>query len=78
MKMTVEDTLQSKHGDYGKFGVGVTSEGVKKNLIPLFYLAILKSMRDSHTRDFYKALEMFTEDDMDKMHDFFEGGEDDD
>ena len=71
MKMTVEATLQSKHGDYGKFGVGVTSEAVKKNLIPLFYLAMFKAMRDSHTREFYEALAMFSRDDMDKMHEFF-------
>lgn len=77
MKMILKAELMAKHGDCGKFGVKLSSESVKENLIPLFYLAMLKAMRDGNTCDFYKALAMFTEDDIDKMHEFFEGGEDD-
>ena len=77
MKMTLKAELMAKHGDSGKFGATLTSESVKENLIPMFYLVMFKAMRDSNTRDFYKALAMFTEDDFDEMHEFFEGGEDD-
>ena len=76
MKMRLEATLIAKHGDGGKFGVKLASESVKEDLIAPFYLAMLKAMRDGHTREFYEAMAMFSEDDMDEMIDFFEGGAD--
>ena len=78
MKMRLEVTLMEKHGDEAKFGAELSCKGVKENLIPKFYLVMLKAMRDTHTPDFYKALYFFAEADMDEMRDFFEGGEDDD
>lgn len=77
MKMRLEATLIEEHGDTGKFNVNYASDSVKKNFIPAFYLAMLNAMRDTNTREFYKALAQFSEEDMDEMIEFFEGEDDD-
>ncbi len=77
MKMTLEAKL-SEHDGYGRIATGLTTDAVEKKLIPVFYFAMLKAMRDTYTRDFYRAMAIFMDGDIDEMRNFFEGGEEDD
>lgn len=59
MKMTVEARLKAMCSDGVKIGVSIDHDRDHKNLIPEFYIAILKAMRDSHVHEFHKAMTEF-------------------
>lgn len=61
MRMIVEAKLNKMCENGVKIGVGIGRENINKNLIPEFYIAMLKGMRDAYEHEFHEAMINFTE-----------------
>lgn len=66
MKMKVEATLKGTLRDGVKIGVEMFHASVHKELIPEFYLAMLKGMRDAHEHEFHEAMINFMEEELER------------